>query len=139
MSTKDLEEYTTEPDEDLLYLPPSQRPEVDPEQSNLDDFKSLDNEETREKLEAKMIQTFLSIMENPKSAPSHKLSAAKEIGELLGKYAKAATTSPTTNTQVNILDDPEKMANLVDGLKKARSITDGTDSGTRPLEGGKGV
>jgi len=134
--------YTDPPEDDLLYLTPEERrAEEGIETSNLETYTSLDDEDTRSKLEAKMIQTFLGIMEDRQSAPTHRLSAAKEIGELLGKYAKAATspTIGTQNNQTNILDDPDKRQALVDGLKKARSITDGTDSGTRPLEGGKGV
>jgi hypothetical protein len=80
-------------------------------------------------------------MEDPASASTHRLSAAKEIGELLGKYAKAQTQPQISGeqVQVNLLDNPEKRKALVEGLRAARTVANGTDSGTRPLEGGKGI
>lgn len=136
-------EYTSPPPEDFSYLPPPLQPrdedddELPPDYS---EFLSLDDPETKKKLEAKMIQTFLGIMEDGKSAPTHRLSAAKEIGELLGKYTKAAViTNNAENVQNNLLSDPDKAKALLGGIGKARSVADGTDSGVKPLEGGKGA
>lgn len=128
-----IEEATAPPTDDFSYLPP--------EEETYEDFTSLSDPETRKALEAKMIQTFLKVMEASTSTSTNRLAAAKEIGELLGKYAQASTQPQITgeNVQVNIADNPEKAKHLLESLRNARSVATGTDSGTRPVKGGQGA
>lgn len=129
-----IEAVTGPPAPDTSYIPP-------PEES-YEDFTSLSDPDTRSALEAKMIQTFLKVMESPNSTSTNRLAAAKEIGELLGKYATATSQPHITgeNVQVNqIAADPAKAQHLLDSLRNARGVARATDSGTRPVKGGQGA
>lgn len=139
MKKKDITApYTAPPPEDYSHLPPSERPNYTPP-VDIASFNSLGDSSTRTDLEALMLKTFVSIMSDATSTSSNRLSAAKEIGELLGKYSKAPSAQTTNNTQVNIADNPEKAAHLLSSLKKARKVATASDSGTRPTAGGKGA
>lgn len=130
----DFAKATEAPPEDLSYLPPKV--------PDYTEFQSLTDTDTRDQLEAKMIQTFLQVMESEKSSSANRLAAAKEIGELLGKYTEAAGTQIINgeNVQINnIADDPKKAKHLLASLKNAKGVSKATDSGVRPLSGGKGV
>lgn len=129
-----IEDVTAPPLEDTSYLPPPE--------DTYEDYTSLEDPDTRAKLEAKMIQTFLKVMESATSTSTNRLAAAKEIGELLGKYDNPSQPTLITgeNVQVNqIGEDSPKAQHLLDSLRNARNVANANDSGTRPIKGGQGA
>jgi len=141
-----LSEYTEPPEEDFSYLPPKEKDNSKDEETDvLDNLENLDpaslaDPETRSELETLMIKALTKILKSDKSSAHAMLGAVKEIKDILGFSRGLPTPVAGENVQVNNIGlNPDQAKHLLEGLKNARAIAEGTDSGIKPLSGGKGV